>query len=403
MLESEDGVSPAWPIDYDELEPYYAEAERLFRVHGDRRRGPHRGARSTPFPYPAVPHEPVIADVADSFERQGLRPFPLPLGIDLREGGTCIRCKTCDGVPMPGPRQERCRGLRHDARPRVAERVDDHRSARRSPFGPTRPDGVSPGSTIDLDGARRTVIASTYVRRRRRDQLRRAAAPLRLGPAPERPGQLDRVWSGRNYMAHINSALMAIRPKVNGTVFQKTLALNDWYFGESNSRVGMGHAQLLGKLQAEMLEAAVPWVPNRVLAELADRSVDWYLMTEDLPDPENRVSLDCVRSRHRELPGEQRPVAQAPRSLHGDGDAAGRLPDDPDPSLRPGRNGSPMRDGAVRRRSRRRPSSTRCAEAMTSRISSSWTRRSCPSSSAQNPALTVAAQALRVGEKAAFN
>ena len=93
-------------------------------------------------------------------------------------------------------------------------------------------------------------------------------------------------------MAHINSALMAIRPKTNGTVFQKTLALNDWYFGESNSRVGMGHAQLLGKLQAEMLRQRCRWAPKRVLSELADRSVDWYLMTEDLPDPENRVSLD---------------------------------------------------------------------------------------------------------------
>jgi choline dehydrogenase-like flavoprotein len=98
-LESEDGVSPAWPVDYDELEPYYAEAERLFRVHGTAGTDPIEAARSTPFPYPAVPHEPVIADVADSFERQGLRPFPLPLGIDLREGGTCIRCKTCDGFP----------------------------------------------------------------------------------------------------------------------------------------------------------------------------------------------------------------------------------------------------------------------------------------------------------------
>ena len=98
-LESEDGVSPAWPVDYDELEPYYAEAERLFRVHGTAGSDPIEAARSTPFPYPAVPHEPVIADVADSFERQGLRPFPLPLGIDLREGGTCIRCKTCDGFP----------------------------------------------------------------------------------------------------------------------------------------------------------------------------------------------------------------------------------------------------------------------------------------------------------------
>jgi len=290
ILESEDGVSPAWPITYDELEPYYAEAERLFRVHGTAGTDPIEGARSTPFPYPAVPHEPVIAEVADSFERQGLRPFSLPLGIDLREGGTCIRCKTCDGFPCMVDAKsdaEMCVTRPALESPNVSMMTGANAIALR-----TDPTGRSiTGLEVDLDGSRRTIIASTYVVAA--GAINSTALLLRSASDRHPNGLANSTGLvGRNYMAHINSALMAIRPKTNGTVFQKTLALNDWYFDESNSRVGMGHAQLLGKLQADMLTAAVPWAPKRVLSELAGRSVDWYLMTEDLPDPENRVSLD---------------------------------------------------------------------------------------------------------------
>src|SRR4029077_15637946 len=273
VLESEDGVSPAWPVSYDELEPYYAEVERLFRVHGTAGADPIEPTRSTPFPFPAVPHEPVIADVAEAFERQGLGPFPLPLGIDLREGGKCIRCKTCDAFP--------CQVLaKSDAEvsvtvPALESPNVSMMTGARAVALRTDPTGRRiVGLEVDLDGARRTIIASTYVLAA--GAINSAALLLR-SVSDKHPNGLSNSSGqvGRNYMAHINSALMAIRPQTNGTVFQKTLALNDWYFGESNSRVGMGHAQLLGKLQAEMLTAAVPWAPKRVLSELADRSVDW--------------------------------------------------------------------------------------------------------------------------------
>src|SRR5262245_23149362 len=98
-LETEDGVSPAWPITYDELEPYYTQAEQLLRVHGTLGADPIDPPRSGPYPFPAVPHEPVIAEVAESLEQQSVRPYARQLGIDLRVNGTCIRCKTCDGFP----------------------------------------------------------------------------------------------------------------------------------------------------------------------------------------------------------------------------------------------------------------------------------------------------------------
>ena len=55
-----DGVSPAWPLKYDAFEPYYAEAERLFHVHGQRGEDPTEPPSSGPFPYPPVSHEPRI-------------------------------------------------------------------------------------------------------------------------------------------------------------------------------------------------------------------------------------------------------------------------------------------------------------------------------------------------------
>ena len=169
------------------------------------------------------------------------------------------------------------------------------------------------GLEIDVDGTRRTVIASTYVVAA--GAINSAALLLRSASDRHPNGLANSTGLvGRNYMAHVNSALMAIRPKTNGTVFQKTLALNDWYFGESNSRVGMGHAQLLGKLQAEMLEGAVPWAPNA--APRRARRPERRLVPDDRGSPgsgEPRLAR-LVRSGHRELPGQQPAAAQAPSS-----------------------------------------------------------------------------------------
>ena len=97
------GISPAWPISYDDLEPYYAEAERLYLVHSQAGEDPTEPRRSGPFPYPAVPHEPRIQQLADDFARAGHHPFHLPVGIDLNESdperGRCVRCDRFDGFP----------------------------------------------------------------------------------------------------------------------------------------------------------------------------------------------------------------------------------------------------------------------------------------------------------------
>lgn len=97
------GVSPAWPITYEEMEPYYGQAERLYQVHGqqgDDHTEPHASA---PYPYPPVSHEPRLQHLSDDFARLGLRPIHTPLGVMLdennRQHSRCIRCDTCDGFP----------------------------------------------------------------------------------------------------------------------------------------------------------------------------------------------------------------------------------------------------------------------------------------------------------------
>lgn len=399
-LEHEDGISPAWPISYDDLEPYYAEAERLFRVHGTAGADPTEPPRSTPFPFPAVPHEPVIAEVAARFEARGLQPFPLPLGVDLREGGTCVRCKTCDGFP--------CQVLaKSDAEVCVtgpaleSPNVSILTGARAVAFR-TNPSGRQiNGLEIDPAGSRGRVVAGTYV-------LAAGAitsAALLLRSANDRhPGGLANSSGqvGRNYMAHVNSALMAIRPEANGTVFHKSLAVNDWYFGNSRSRLPMGNAQLLGKLQPGMLAASLPLIPRRVLAEVAGRSVDWYLMTEELPDPENRVALDAsgriiLRWRPNNLGAHKRLIRALSKAMLGAGYPLIQ-------TRRLGLDAVAHQCGTLRF-GEDRATSVLDPLCRTHDVNNLFVMDSSflPSSSAQNPPLTVVAQALRVAEKAAFN
>ena len=100
-LEHRDGTSPAWPFDYAALEPYYAQAETIYRVHGTAGEDPTEPWRSTSFPYPALEHEPYVADLARRLRAQGVTASANAMGVDRRPGGACVRCATCDGFPCP--------------------------------------------------------------------------------------------------------------------------------------------------------------------------------------------------------------------------------------------------------------------------------------------------------------
>ena len=396
-LEHEEGVSPAWPVKYNELEPYYCRAEQMLFVHGEPGHDPTEPPRTAPFPFPPVPHEPYIEDLKRRFERQGLHPFFLPLGIDLRPGGRCIRCKTCDGFPC-----------------KVHAKADTDRCC-------VRPALASDNIELMTRAFVRRLITDSSGKRVTEVEIERGGETLRIGAgtfvvscgAVNSAALLLRSASsicpnglanssglvGRNYMVHNNTALMAINPfRVNPTRFQKTMAINDFYFrGEEGYRFPLGNLQLLGKLQAGMLTANQRWVPKPILGAFAHRSVDWWVMSEDLPDPESRVTLGAggrieVRFRPNNLRAHNRLIRAATRMLRTAGYPIVLI-------QRMGIETNSHQCGTIKfgtdpAKSVLDPFCRSHDVANLFVVDASF----FPSSSAVNPALTIAAQALRVAE-----
>ncbi|MBV8637837.1 MAG: GMC family oxidoreductase [Candidatus Eremiobacteraeota bacterium] len=288
------GISPAWPLSYDDFEPYYAEAERLYGVHGRRGSDPTEPASGEAYPFSAVPHEPRIQEIADGLTRNGYHPFPVPLGVRLhpqRLASPCIRCSTCDGFPCLVDAKEDADttcirpALKHpnvtliteatvvrlttDASGRIVDGVVANIEGREERF--------SGDVVIVAGGAINSAVLLLH--------SANAAHPNGLGNAND--------LVGRNFMKHNNGAIAAVGRKPNRTVFQKTLAMTDFYWGDERYPYPMGSVQLLGKLNKDMLRGdAPPLTPDKVLDELATHSVDWFLTTEDLPDEDNCVRID---------------------------------------------------------------------------------------------------------------
>ena len=186
------GISPAWPISYADLESYYAEAERLYLVHGKAGEDPTEPPRSGPFPYPAVSHEPRIQRLHEDFERTGHRPFHLPVGIDLDESDPeAGRCAKFDGFPCLTDRQGRC--ARAVRAPRARARQRDARDALEGRAARDRPLGAMRDARGRRPGGRRAELQRRSRRRLVwRRQLGRAAAALGLRAPPEWARQLLR-------------------------------------------------------------------------------------------------------------------------------------------------------------------------------------------------------------------
>ncbi|MET3317561.1 UNVERIFIED_ORG: choline dehydrogenase-like flavoprotein [Peribacillus simplex] len=288
-IKHEGGISPAWPIDYEDLEPYYARAEELYLVHGKSGEDLTDPPRSSPFPFPEVPHEPTLEKIAARLKKQGLNPLHLPMAVDLHEGGKCIRCKTCDGFPCnihaKGDADVCCMQPALKS-PNVtmitnayAHRILTDESGSRATAVEFEKDGKIFIAVAD------TIVASCGA-------VNSSALLLRSANAKHPEGLANQSGLvGRNYMMHINTAVIALEPKENPTVFQKTFALNDFYFGSSTFPYPMGNVQMLGKLQGSMMKDKKPFIPYPILNGVAKRSIDFLLMSEDLPDNENRVTL----------------------------------------------------------------------------------------------------------------
>lgn len=289
------GVSPAWPISYQDLEPYYSEAEWLYHVHGERGVDPTDPPASRPYRHPPVSHEPRIQQLHDDFVRLGLHPYHVPLGVRLderdRAHSPCVRCASCDGFPClvnaKSDAQVTCvdPALRAGnvtllTRARV-DRLETDAGGREVRAVHVERDGERLRFRGDLVAVACGAVNSAAL-------LLRSASPRHPHGLANRSGVV-----GRHYMCHNNSAMLAISRRPNPTVFQKTIALNDFYFGADDSPLPLGHISMVGKSDRVMLKSgAPPLAPGFVLDKMARHSLDFWLTSEDLPDPGNRVTLD---------------------------------------------------------------------------------------------------------------
>jgi len=296
-LEHHDGVSPAWPISYEDMEPYYTQAEQHYQVHGVHGEDPTDPPASGPYPFPPVSHEPRIQQLSDDLEAAGLHPFHAPCGVRLNEQNmafsACVRCDNCDGFPCVVHAKSDAEVI--SVRPALvypnltlltnseALRLHTDTAGKRVTEVEVSVDGRPEMFSADI-----VVLACGAAN----------SAKLLLASANDQhPNGLangsDQV--GRNYMFHNSQAVLALSKEENPTVFQKTLGVNDFYLGDKELGYPLGNIQMVGKSQAPMFRGEKPgetrFAPSWTLRDIARHAVDFWLSTEDLPRPENRVTL----------------------------------------------------------------------------------------------------------------
>jgi choline dehydrogenase-like flavoprotein len=304
-LQHEDGISPAWPLKYDAFERYYAQAEKLFHVHGQSGEDPNEPPRSA-FPYPPVSHEPKIEALSAKLSASGLHPFHLPLGIllDEKDGkpkptSICIRCDAFDGFPCllngKADAQVMCVDPTLAVHPNVTlltntyvEKLITDASGKTISAVETISNGVADSFTADI-----VVVACGALS---------SALLLLRSKSDQHPNGLangsDQV--GRNYMRHNQSVLMALMREPNDTIFQKTLAVSDYYFGASDYQYPLGLIQMCAtshaaQIKAEALPEWLEWLPNMPFDKMARHSMDFWLSSEDIPLAQNRIFYDGDR------------------------------------------------------------------------------------------------------------
>ena len=289
------GISPEWPIRYADWEPYYTEAEELYQVHGQSGLDPTEPPRRREFPYPAMSHEPRIQEVADHLASRGLKPCYTPLGIRINEAqkylSPCIRCSTCDGYPC-------LVHAKSDAEVSAVRPVMDRENvtllteARVERLLTSASGRAITGVEVTLAGDRVTFTADVVVASC--GAINSAALLLRSANAAHPQGLANSSGQvGRNLMKHLLGSIIGVSSfKANPTKFQKTLSLFDYYWGEPDFPFPMGQVQMLGKVSKAELEGNEALYAPLDIGFVAGHSLDWWLTSEDLPDPANRITLD---------------------------------------------------------------------------------------------------------------
>jgi Choline dehydrogenase and related flavoproteins len=405
----EDGFSPAWPVSYEELEPYYTQAEQLYAVHGARGEDPTEPGTSAPYPFPPVSHEPRIARLAESLLNAGLNPFHTPLGLLLREENmpysACVRCPTCDGFPclVFGKSDAEVLGVRPALEhPNVTllTRANVVRLI-------TNPTGTAVTEVVvEHEGEVERYAGSIVV-------LACGAvntAKLLLASATDQhPAGLangsDEV--GRNYQHAVRRTVLTLSRDPNPSVFPRTLGLSDYYFGAPGIDHPLGMIQVAGPAAPETLriepDLAAALAPARTPQDVARHAVLFHLSTEDLPRSENRVTLDDQgRVRLRHTPSNLTAARQLQDRLHALLPALGLEPEYLIPlttDVHTGPNSVAYQAGTCRF-GKDPSSSVLDTDCRAHELDNLYVVDASfmPSTGAVDPALTVMANALRVGD-----
>ncbi len=326
------GLSPAWPISLTDLAPYYDEAERLWQVHGARGTDPTENGDEPAYAYPAVDHDPGIAQLKTHWEAQGWRPFSLPLGVKLDQEhpttSLCIKCKTCGGYPCL--LRAKCDARTLAIEPLLAFPNVTLLTGRRA----VRLETDGPG------GAVKTVVCQTDDGEERWSGdivvvaagAANTAALLLASHSPAHPNGLangsDQV--GRNYMFHTLTAMVSLTAAPVDVSFPKTLAVNDFYWKDPRGGFDfpMGHVQLLEYMSGDTLKGEISdWIPpalipGPLMGAVAERLLSMLIISEDLPMSDNRVRLGpdggiILDYQHNNLEGHERLVKTVRQSLDG--------------------------------------------------------------------------------------
>ena len=292
-----DGISPAWPLRYADFEPWYQQAEAMYHVHGQRGEDPTEPPCSGPYPHPPVAHEPRMQMLVDDLRAGGLHPFHAPSGVMLDEANLpfsrCRKCNCCDGFPCLVHAKSDAEVL--GVRPALAaanvslltraqvKRLQTDTAGRTVTAVELERDGVPMRVSGDV------VVVSCGAANSARLLLMSANDKHPRGLA----NGSDQV--GRNYMFHNSKAMVALAHEPNRTVFQKTVSINDWYLGDAEFDYPMGNIQMTGKTNGTIMKGYAPLetflMPGWSMDKIAEHALDFWISSEDLPHPENRVTV----------------------------------------------------------------------------------------------------------------
>jgi choline dehydrogenase-like flavoprotein len=294
-----DGISPEWPLKYSDFEPYYTEAEELYQVHGRAGEDPTEPWRSKDYPFPPISHEPRIKEVFEILRARGLKPYPAPMGVRINEVAMhlspCIRCDTCDGYPcmVHAKSDSEVSAVQPVMREPNVTLATEAKVLRLHTSASGR---EVTGVVADVKGelvmfsADIVVVSCGAVN---------SAALLLRSANDKHPNGLANSSNqvGRNLMKHVLGSLVGVSTiKANPSKFQKTMAINDFYWGEPGYDFPMGNIQLMGKTVLEGLIGHEAQYAPLTIQQVAESSIDWWLTTEDLPNPNNRVLVDGDRT-----------------------------------------------------------------------------------------------------------